>query len=163
MKNPPEGWPRISSALFYDDAAAAIDWLTRAFGFAVQERVEDEQGRIVHSQLVLDGGLIMVGQTDLQPRPGVPSSLHRRSPARTRSRWPCTSTTPTRTASGRGRPAPRSRSSPRLRTTARATGSTGATAPGTLRDTIGGSSSACADGAPHSPSTPSFRIFRYSL
>ena len=67
MKNPPEGWPRISSSLFYDDAAAAIDWLTQAFGFAVQERVEDEQGRIVHSQLVLDGGLIMVGQTGLQP------------------------------------------------------------------------------------------------
>ncbi len=67
MKNPPEGWPRISSSLFYDDAAAAIDWLTQAFGFAVQERVEDEQGRVVHSQLVLDGGLIMVGQTRLQP------------------------------------------------------------------------------------------------
>lgn len=67
MKNPPEGWPRISPSLFYDDAAAAIDWLTRAFGFAVQERVEDEQGRVVHSQLVLDGGLIMVGQTGLQP------------------------------------------------------------------------------------------------
>ncbi len=67
MKNPPEGWPRISSSLFYDDAAAAIDWLTRAFGFAVQERVEDDQGRVVHSQLVLDGGLIMVGQTGLQP------------------------------------------------------------------------------------------------
>lgn len=67
MKNPPEGWPRISSSLFYDDAAAAIDWLTRAFGFAVQERVEDEQGRVVHSQLGLDGGLIMVGQTGLQP------------------------------------------------------------------------------------------------
>ncbi|MXX75797.1 MAG: aminotransferase [Holophagales bacterium] len=67
MKNPPEGWPRISTSLFYDDAAAAIDWLVRAFGFEVQERVEDEQGRIVHSQLVLDGGLIMVGQTRLQP------------------------------------------------------------------------------------------------
>ncbi len=67
MKNPPEGWPRISSSLFYEDAAAAIDWLVRAFGFEVQERVEDEQGRIVHSQLVMDGGLIMVGQTGLQP------------------------------------------------------------------------------------------------
>ncbi len=67
MKNPPEGWPRISSSLFYDDAAAAIGWLTRAFGFEVQERVEDDQGRVVHSQLVLDGGLIMVGQTGLQP------------------------------------------------------------------------------------------------
>ncbi len=67
MKNPPEGWPRISPSLFYDDATAAIDWLTRAFGFEVQKRVEDDQGRIVHSQLVLNGGLIMVGQTGLQP------------------------------------------------------------------------------------------------
>ncbi|MCY4108961.1 MAG: aminotransferase, partial [Chloroflexi bacterium] len=67
MKKPPEGWPRISPSLFYDDAAPAIDWLVRAFGFEVQERVEDDHGRIVHSQLVLDGGLIMIGQTGLQP------------------------------------------------------------------------------------------------
>ena len=31
MKPPPAGWPRISSSLFYDDAAAAIDWLERTF------------------------------------------------------------------------------------------------------------------------------------
>ncbi|WP_420634242.1 VOC family protein [Candidatus Palauibacter sp.] len=67
MKNPPEGWPRIAPAVFYDDAAAAIDWLTRAFGFDVQERVENEQGQIVHSQLVMNGGLIMVGQAGLSP------------------------------------------------------------------------------------------------
>ena len=28
MENPPDGWPRIAPAVFYDDAAAAIDWLT---------------------------------------------------------------------------------------------------------------------------------------
>ena len=32
MKGPtkaaPPGWPRISSALYYDDAETAIDWLT---------------------------------------------------------------------------------------------------------------------------------------
>ena len=67
MKNPPDGWPRIAPAVFYDDAAAAIDWLTRAFGFAVRERVENDAGQIVHSQLVLDGGLIMVGQVGLHP------------------------------------------------------------------------------------------------
>ena len=67
MGNPPAGWPRISSAVFYDDAAAAIDWLSRAFGFTVQERVENERGQIVHSQLVMDGGLIMVGQAGLSP------------------------------------------------------------------------------------------------
>ena len=53
--------------MFYNDAAVAIDWLTRAFGFAVREKVENDEGRIVHSQLVLDGGLIMVGQVGLHP------------------------------------------------------------------------------------------------
>ncbi|WP_419164319.1 VOC family protein [Candidatus Palauibacter sp.] len=67
MKNPPDGWPRIAPAVFYDDAAAAIDWLTAAFGFEVQVRVENEQGQIVHSQLVVNGGLIMVGQAGLSP------------------------------------------------------------------------------------------------
>ena len=74
MNNPSDGWPRISPAVFYNDAAAAIDWLTRAFGFAVRERIEDDQGRIVHSQLVLDGGLIMVGQVGLHPDRTYPRS-----------------------------------------------------------------------------------------
>lgn len=61
MREPPAGWPRISSALFYDDAAAAIDWLCRCFGFEVRLKVEGEGGRIEHSELVLGGGLVMVG------------------------------------------------------------------------------------------------------
>ena len=65
MKSPPKGWPRISSSVFYDDAAAAIDWLVRVFGFEVQLKVEGEQGQIIHSQLTLHGGLIMVGQAGL--------------------------------------------------------------------------------------------------
>ena len=74
MKNPPDGWPTIAPAVFYDDAAAAIDWLSRTFGFAVQLKIENDQGRIVHSQLVLNGGLIMVGQAGLSPdRPYVRS------------------------------------------------------------------------------------------
>lgn len=74
MKDPPAGWPRISPSVFYDDAAAAIDWLARAFGFTVRVRVEDDQGRIAHSQLALNGGLVMVGQAGLSPdRPYVKS------------------------------------------------------------------------------------------
>jgi uncharacterized glyoxalase superfamily protein PhnB len=63
MKKPPEGWPRISSSIFYDDAAAAIDWLCRVFGFEVRLKVEGEAGRIVHSELTYGDGLIMVGDT----------------------------------------------------------------------------------------------------
>lgn len=74
MKNPPEGWPRITPAVFYDDAAAAIDWLTRAFGFTVRVRVENDEGRIVHSQLAMNGGLIMVGQAGLTPDRTYPRS-----------------------------------------------------------------------------------------
>lgn len=62
MKQPPEGWPRISSAVFYDDAPAAIEFLCRAFGFEVRLKVEGEGGRIEHSELTFGDGLIMVGQ-----------------------------------------------------------------------------------------------------
>ena len=63
MNKPPEGWPRISAAVFYDDAAKAIDWLCRAFGFEVRLKIEGEGGRIEHSELTFDDGVIMVGNT----------------------------------------------------------------------------------------------------
>ena len=62
MKQTPAGWPRISSSLFYQDPAKAIDWLCRAFGFTVRLKVEGAGGRIEHSELEFgDDGLIMVG------------------------------------------------------------------------------------------------------
>jgi len=60
MPHPPPGWPRISSALFYEDAAAAIEWLEKAFGFATRLKVEDGVGSIVHSELELGEGVVMV-------------------------------------------------------------------------------------------------------
>lgn len=59
---PPKGWPRISSALFYQDASAAITFLCEAFGFVVRLRIEGERGRVEHSELEYGGGLIMVGE-----------------------------------------------------------------------------------------------------
>jgi uncharacterized glyoxalase superfamily protein PhnB len=61
MKPPPRDWPRMSSAIFYDDPASAIDWLCKAFGFEVRLKVEGEPGEIHHSELVFGGGLVMVG------------------------------------------------------------------------------------------------------
>lgn len=60
MKPTPPGWPRISTAIYYEDAHAAIDWLCRAFGFEVQIKVVGDDGRIEHSELTFGGGLIMV-------------------------------------------------------------------------------------------------------
>jgi len=65
-KPAPKGWPRISSSVFYDEASKAIDWLCTAFGFEVQLRIDGENGRIEHSELVLGGGLISVGDVKVE-------------------------------------------------------------------------------------------------
>lgn len=63
MKPTPPGWPRFASAVFYDDAAKAIDWLCRAFGFEVIIKVEGEGGHIEHCELKYgDDGLVMIGE-----------------------------------------------------------------------------------------------------
>ena len=76
MKKPPKDWPRISSELFYEDAAAAIEWVCRAFGFTARFKMEGEDGTIVHSELELpDAGLIMVGTAGQRERCASPRSL----------------------------------------------------------------------------------------
>lgn len=64
MKPSPPGWPRISSALYYENASEAIDWLCRAFGFEVRMKIQSDAGRIEHSELVFGDGLVMVGEAD---------------------------------------------------------------------------------------------------
>jgi uncharacterized glyoxalase superfamily protein PhnB len=76
MKETPQGWPRISASVFYEDPKAAIDFLAKAFGFEVQVKHE-ENGVVVHSQLVLPGGLIMVGGLASS---GSPEATWRKSP-----------------------------------------------------------------------------------
>ena len=44
----------------YENAAAAIDWLVRAFGFTEHRRMTDQQGRVVHGELELSGNIVMV-------------------------------------------------------------------------------------------------------
>jgi uncharacterized glyoxalase superfamily protein PhnB len=67
VKPTPKGWPRISSALFYDDAGKAIDWLCSTFGFEVRLRIDGEGGRIEHSELTYGEGLMMVGSSQAGP------------------------------------------------------------------------------------------------
>jgi len=75
MKPVPDGWHRINSALFYDNASKAIDWLCAAFGFEIQLKVEGANGDIEHSELVFGGGVIMVGSTKREERRASPRSI----------------------------------------------------------------------------------------
>ncbi len=57
---PPEQQPIIYPVLFYRDAAAALDWLVRVFGFTRRMAAADEDGRISHAELSFDRGVIML-------------------------------------------------------------------------------------------------------
>jgi uncharacterized glyoxalase superfamily protein PhnB len=78
MKAPPEGWPRLSAAVFYDDAPAAIDWLCKAFGFEVKLRVDGDAGVVIHSELGFGGALIMV--STIGDAAAHPELTHQKSP-----------------------------------------------------------------------------------
>ncbi len=47
--------------LRYRDAPAAIEWLCKVFGFEKHLVVPDGHGGIAHAQLVLGGGMLMLG------------------------------------------------------------------------------------------------------
>ena len=59
IENPPQGYPRVTPYLLYEDAEAALEWLAHAFGFRERFRHEFE-GLINHAELECDGGLIML-------------------------------------------------------------------------------------------------------
>ena len=57
--------PRVQTVvpmIAYVDAAAAIDWLTDAFGFRERERITGADGTIMHAELETntEGGIVML-------------------------------------------------------------------------------------------------------
>jgi uncharacterized glyoxalase superfamily protein PhnB len=57
--NPPAGYSRITPYLLYEDAAAALDWLARAFGLRERFRHEAD-GLIDHAEMEYGGSEIML-------------------------------------------------------------------------------------------------------
>lgn len=52
---------KMSSALFYQDPRAAIDWLQKAFGFEVTMLLEAPDGSIAHCQMGFGDSMVMIG------------------------------------------------------------------------------------------------------
>ena len=60
--------PTITPLLFYRDPRAALKFLEDAFGFETRMLVDDGQGGVIHSEAVLDDGVLIVS--------GPPSGLY---------------------------------------------------------------------------------------
>ncbi len=76
--NPPKDSPRIRPHLIYDDPGAALEWLTRAFGFRERaRRIAD--GAVERAQIEVVDSLITIGRPSIHgqsPREGVSSMLY---------------------------------------------------------------------------------------
>jgi PhnB protein len=52
----------ITPMLSYEDVGAAVEWLCNAFGFKeAADRYTDDDGRVTHAELELDGAIVMLG------------------------------------------------------------------------------------------------------
>lgn len=63
MFNPDDGYPRVVPELVYQDVAAALDWLSRVFGFReiLRHPLPDGDGQVGHAQMDTgDGGIVML-------------------------------------------------------------------------------------------------------
>jgi uncharacterized glyoxalase superfamily protein PhnB len=52
---------RATPYLLYEDVGAALEWLSRAFGFRERLRFQGEDGAVTHAEMELDGGEVMLG------------------------------------------------------------------------------------------------------
>jgi PhnB protein len=62
LANPPRSYTRVTPYLLYEDPAAALDWLTEAFGFRERFRNVGEDGWIDHAEMEIGDGLLMLAK-----------------------------------------------------------------------------------------------------
>jgi uncharacterized glyoxalase superfamily protein PhnB len=76
---------RIVPMIAYEDAAAAIDWLTQAFGFREREgrRHTAPDGTVTHAELERDGAIVMLAT----PNADYQSPRHHRETCEAARRW----------------------------------------------------------------------------
>lgn len=65
VKNPPEGMPRITPYVWYNDVKAALTYLETTFGFAKRGEII-EVGPAMHAEMTYQDGVIMMGSANTE-------------------------------------------------------------------------------------------------
>ena len=73
--NPPENMPRITPNVFYDDPASALEWLSKAFGFETRMSMPGPDGGVIHAEMQVQDGVIMMSPTAQTEQWKSPKSL----------------------------------------------------------------------------------------
>ena len=60
VQNPPAGYQRVVPYIVYDDAAAGLEFLCRAFGFSERMRMDGPDGKILHAEVGYQDNVVML-------------------------------------------------------------------------------------------------------
>lgn len=71
----PDQQPVIYPVLVYHDAAAAIEWLVRVFGFTRRMAATDKDGSVMHAELSFGAGVIMLASSNAERQWKSPTQL----------------------------------------------------------------------------------------
>ena len=58
--NPPENMTRVTPNVFYDDVASALEFLAKTFGFETRMALPGPEGKILHAEMQIQDGVIMM-------------------------------------------------------------------------------------------------------
>jgi len=75
VKNPPEGMPRITPYLFYNNLPKALGWLKKAFGLETRFSIPGPDGELMHAEMALADGVVMMGAANPKEGSMSPSDL----------------------------------------------------------------------------------------
>ena len=73
--NPPENMTRVTPNVFYDDPATALEWLSKTFGFETRMAMPGPDGSIIHAEMQVADGVVMMSPTSAAPEWKSPKSL----------------------------------------------------------------------------------------
>jgi PhnB protein len=60
-ENQPAAYPRVTPYLLYEDVPAALEWLSRTFGFRERLRFKGKDGTVNHAEMEIADAVIMLG------------------------------------------------------------------------------------------------------
>ena len=74
-ENPPANMPRIVPNVFYDDLGAALEFLSKTFGFETRMSMPGPHGGLMHAEMEVGVSAFMTSPTSSTPEWGSPMSL----------------------------------------------------------------------------------------
>ena len=75
VDNPPKDMARVNPYLYYNNLEKARNWLAEAFGLTPRFSMPGEDGALMHVEMTIEDGVVMMGKADAEQGAKSPQDL----------------------------------------------------------------------------------------